>query len=75
MKHTKDMTKGSPLSALILFSLPLILGNLFQHFYNLMDIAIVGNNLGDYALTAVGATSALYGLYISLTFGFTNGFS
>ncbi|MBR3637105.1 MAG: MATE family efflux transporter [Lachnospiraceae bacterium] len=75
MKHTKDMTKRSPLSALILFSLPLILGNLFQHFYNLMDIAIVGNNLGDYALTAVGATSALYGLYISLTFGFTNGFS
>ena len=75
MKHTKDMSTGSPLAALILFSLPIILGNLFQQFYNLMDIAIVGNKLGDDALAAVGATAALYGLFLSLAFGAANGFS
>lgn len=75
MKHTKDMSTGSPLVALILFSLPIILGNLFQQFYNLMDIAIVGNKLGDDALAAVGATAALYGLFLSLAFGAANGFS
>ena len=75
MKHTNDMTKGSPLKALILFALPIILGNLFQQFYNLMDIAIVGNRLGDYSLAAVGATSALYGLFLSLAHGSANGFS
>lgn len=75
MKHTKDMSIGSPLVALILFSLPIILGNLFQQFYNLMDIAIVGNKLGDDALAAVGATAALYGLFLSLAFGAANGFS
>ena len=69
------MTVGSPLKALILFSLPIILGNLFQQFYNLMDIAIVGNHLGDTSLAAVGATSALYGLFLSLAHGFANGFS
>ena len=75
MKHTNDMTKGSPLKALVLFALPIILGNLFQQFYNLMDIAIVGNRLGDYSLAAVGATSALYGLFLSLAHGSANGFS
>ena len=75
MKHTKDMTTGSPLAALILFSLPIIIGNLFQQFYNLMDIAIVGNKLGDHALSAVGATAALYGLFLSLAHGAANGFS
>ena len=75
MKHSNDMTKGSPLKALVLFALPIILGNLFQQFYNLMDIAIVGNRLGDYSLSAVGATSALYGLFLSLAHGSANGFS
>ncbi|MBR3040905.1 MAG: MATE family efflux transporter [Lachnospiraceae bacterium] len=75
MKHTKDMTTGNPFVALILFSLPIIGGNLFQHFYNLMDIAIVGNSLGDDSLAAVGATSALYGVFLCIAFGSTNGFS
>ena len=75
MKHTLDMSKGSPLKALILFSLPIIIGNLFQQFYNMMDIAIVGNKLGVNALAAVGATAALYGLFLSLAYGFSNGFS
>ena len=75
MKHTLDMSKGSPLKALILFSLPIIIGNLFQQFYNLMDIAIVGNKLGGKSLAAVGATAALYGLFLSLAYGFSNGFS
>ena len=75
MKHTNDMTTGNPFSAIILFALPLIIGNVFQNLYNVVDVAIVGNSLGDHALAAVGATSALYGLYICLNFGFNNGFS
>ena len=75
MKHTNDMTVGSPLKALVFFSLPLIIGNLFNHFYNVMDVAIVGNALGIDSLAAVGATSAIYGLFISITFGFGSGIS
>ena len=75
MSHTRDMTTGSPLKAIILFALPLIIGNLFQHFYNLVDIGIVGNSLGDDAVSAVGATSALYGLFLCINVGVTSGFS
>ena len=75
MKHSNDMTVGSPLKALVFFSLPLIIGNLFNHFYNVMDVAIVGNALGIDSLAAVGATSAIYGLFISITFGFGSGIS
>lgn len=70
-----DMTKGSPLKLILLFALPLFASNLFQQFYNLADTAIVGHTLGDYALSAVGSVSSVYGLVMSVCFGMTNGFA
>ena len=53
---TKDMTTGSPLRIILLFSIPVLLGNLFQQFYNMVDTIIVGRYLGEEALAAVGST-------------------
>ena len=55
---TKDMTTGSPLRIILLFSIPVLLGNLFQQFYNMVDTIIVGRYLGEEALAAVGSTRA-----------------
>lgn len=70
-----DMTEGKPLKLILLFSLPILFGNVFQQFYNVMDTAIVGNVLGDDALAAVGATVPFFGLVTSIAYGETNGFS
>ena len=52
---TKDMTQGSPLKLLLAFAVPLMLGSLFQQFYNLADTIIVGRFVGVEALAAVGS--------------------
>lgn len=70
-----DMTEGKPLRLILLFSIPILFGNIFQQFYNVMDTAIVGNVLGDDALAAVGATSPFFGLVTGLAVGASNGFS
>lgn len=70
-----DLTKGEPLKVILLFSLPLFLGNLFQQFYNLTDTAIIGHALGDNALASIGSVSILFNIFISLMFGMANGFS
>ena len=51
-----SMVSGSPAKSLIAFTIPLILGNLFQQFYNLVDTVVVGNYVGVGALAAVGGT-------------------
>ena len=43
----KDMTIGNPMKIILLFSLPVLLGNLFQQFYNMVDTVIVGQYLGE----------------------------
>ena len=53
---TKDMTTGNPLKIILLFSVPVLLGNLFQQFYSMVDTIIVGRYLGQEALAGVGAT-------------------
>ncbi|MDD5937375.1 MAG: MATE family efflux transporter, partial [Clostridiales bacterium] len=75
MKNTSDMTSGNPLKIILLFALPILLGNLFQQFYNLVDTSVVGHVLGEDSLAAVGATSPVYTLIISFAFGMSNGFS
>lgn len=60
----KDMTKGKITSQLILFTIPLILGNLFQLTYNAADSVIVGKFLGDAALAAVGTAGPVMNLVI-----------
>lgn len=70
----KDLTTGKPLKLILQFALPLFIGQLFQLFYSLVDTRIVGETLGDTALAAVGATSTLSDLLISLLTGITTGF-
>ena len=55
----KSMIEGNTLKLILNFSIPLLLGNLFQQFYNVVDAAIVGQTLGSYALAAVGASSSV----------------
>ncbi len=66
---SKDMTSGNPLKIILLFSLPVLLGNIFQQFYNMVDTIIVGQYLGEDALAAVGST----GCTMFLVLGFANG--
>ncbi|HIS32941.1 MAG TPA: MATE family efflux transporter [Candidatus Limivivens intestinipullorum] len=70
-----DMTKGSPLRLIILFTIPVFIGNLFQNFYNLVDSIIVGQFLGVNALAAVGTTGTLTFLVIGWINGMTSGFA
>lgn len=70
----KDLTKGNPTRLIIAFAIPVLIGNLFQLFYNLADTRIVGSFLGDTALAAVGATNSLNSLVIGFLTGLTNGF-
>ena len=66
---TKDLTSGNPFKIILLFTLPLMLGNLFQQFYSLADTIIVGRYVGADALAAVGST----GTVMFLLNGFAQG--
>lgn len=70
-----DMTKGEPLKLIVLFSVPLLIGNIFQQLYNIADIVIVGRTLGMNALAAVGAISPIFFLLMFVVVGLTNGFA
>ena len=67
----KDMTEGSIIGQIIMFSLPLMLGNIFQMLYNTVDSIVVGNFVGKEALAAVGSTTMI----INMLVFFFNGFS
>ena len=61
-----DLTTRNPFWSLLLFTIPVILGNLFQLFYTLADSVIVGKTLGAQSLAAVGSTSIiLYFVFVS----------
>lgn len=70
----KDMTTGNPLSLILWFSLPVLLGNIFQQFYNMVDAIIVGRLLGEDALAAVGATGSIMFLVLYFAIGIAQGF-
>ena len=70
MKHfSLSLTEGPIGKQLLSFTIPLILGNLFQQLYNAADTVIVGQFVGDTALAAVGSSSSLIELLISLFMG------
>lgn len=71
---TKNMTSGNPLKIILLFSIPVLLGNLFQQFYNMVDAIIVGQYLGEDALAAVGSTGCLMFLVLGFANGIAQGF-
>ena len=72
--HTNDMTTGIPIKVIIQFAIPLLIGTIFQQAYNIIDTMIAGYNLGDDAIAAIGATSALYSVLIYFANGMNNGF-
>lgn len=71
----KDLTRGNPGKLMIQFAIPILIGNIFQLFYSLVDTRIVGSTLGNEALAAVGATSTVNNLIIGFLVGLTNGFA
>lgn len=75
MDMTKDMTQGSPMKLILGFCIPLILGNLFQQFYSMVDTIIVGRYLGVNALAAVGSTGSINFLIIGFCIGVCSGFA
>ena len=72
---TKDLTSGSPLKVILMFTFPLVLGNLFQQFYALADTIIVGRFCGVSALASVGATGSVNYLILGFVIGVCNGFA
>lgn len=70
-----DMTKGSPLKLIIKFIIPVIIGNIFQQLYSMVDAIIVGRFVGVDALAAVGATGSITFLILGFTQGLTTGFT
>ncbi len=71
--YTKTMTEGNEFRCIIRFTVPLLLGNLFQQFYNIVDSIIVGQYLGKGALEAVGSTGSITYLFYSLCIGLSLG--
>lgn len=70
----KDMTVGNPLSLIITFALPLMMGNVFQQLYTVVDTMVVGKALGVNALAALGATDWLYWMILGMIQGVSQGF-
>ena len=71
----QDMTTGKPMSKLIQFSLPLLIGNLAQQLYNTVDSIVVGKYIGDTALAAVGTAGPILNLLLVLFMGVATGAS
>jgi putative MATE family efflux protein len=70
-----ELSKGSPLKTILLFTFPIFLGNIIQQIYSLADAVIVGQTISNEALGGVGATGWLYSLLINLICGLMLGFS
>ncbi|MDE8135153.1 MATE family efflux transporter, partial [Erysipelothrix rhusiopathiae] len=72
--HKKtSMTEGVIWKEMLLFSIPLLIGNLFQQLYNTVDSFVVGNYVGEEALAAVGASTPLSNVIIGLFMGISTG--
>ena len=67
------MTEGVIWKQLLAFSMPLLMGNLFQQLYNTVDSVVVGNYIGSEALAAVGSSNSLINLIIGMFMGIATG--
>ena len=68
-----DMTKGVPWKRILLFSIPLLIGNIAQQLYNTVDSIVVGQYVGDNALAAVGSAAPIFNLLLVLFVGISAG--
>lgn len=75
MAHVKDMTRGKPWKLMLMFALPLMVGNIFQQLYTIVDTAVVGQFVGVEALASLGAADWLNWLVMGIPVGFAQGFS
>lgn len=80
MNHTReiktmDLTKGSCLKGILLFSIPILIGNLFQQVYNLIDTSLAGKYLHESGLAAMGATNSINSLIVGFATGICAGFA
>ena len=71
----RDMVEGSIARAMVAFTVPLMLSGILQQLFNWVDAFIVGNVEGELALAGIGATTALYSLFVMVITGFTGGLS
>ena len=69
----QDMTAGSPVKAILMFTVPIFVGNVFQQFYSMVDTIIVGKFVGTTALAAVGSVGTIMFLIIGFMLGLTAG--
>ena len=72
-RHDVDMTQGSVFRHLLLFSLPLLAGNIFQQFYNTVDTWVVGNYVSNEAFSAVGTVTPIINMLIGSFTGLASG--
>ena len=72
-RNVTDMTVGNPTRHILKFTLPLLIGNLFQQLYNMVDSIVVGRYVSAHALAAVGACGSLNFLFFSLSSGLAVG--
>ena len=73
--QVRDMTKGSPAKLILLFAVPLMLGNIFQQLYTMVDTIVVGQVAGVQALAALGAVEWIMWMVLGVSTGVTQGFS
>ena len=71
----KDFTQGNPGKVILVFALPMLIGNIFQQLYSTVDTIVVGNFVGKHAVGAVGGTFSIQFLILALAMGFTTGMS
>lgn len=69
-----DMTVGEPLRLILMFTLPLLIGDVFQQMYTMADTMVVGHALGDSAIAAVGGVAPLYNLILYFSIGLNEGY-
>lgn len=71
----RDMTTGNSAKKLLLFAMPLLVGTVFQQFYNMVDSIIVGQYVGTQAFAAVGSTGSITFFVLGMVFGSCSGFA
>ena len=71
---TQDMTSGSPLKLILIFAIPMIIGNIFQQLYTIVDTMVVGKALGVRALAALGSIDTINFVCTGIALGMTQGF-
>ena len=72
---SKSLTAGKPWRVILIFAIPLLVGNVVQQMYQVIDAVVVGRNLGVDALAAVGSTGGIFFLLIGFSWGMTTGFA